>query len=133
MNFLKARWFFKLIIVLFLGLCAVFITNHSVSQEKIIKVGVYDNAPIVFVGKNKKIKGLSIEVLEYIASQENWRATHRLAGKLMVVFGLLLLAGNTFFVNLFLTIWLCVAPLLLPVLYSPYYYFKNEKGQQDLD
>ena len=68
-----------------------------------------------------------------LASQENWRATHRLAGKLMVIFGLLLLLTNSVFTNLWLTIILCIIPLLLPALYSPYYYFKYEKGQQDLD
>lgn len=84
-------------------------------------------------GKTERNFFIGIRLPWTLASQENWRATHRLAGKLMVIFGLLLLVLNTFFVNLWLTILFCTAPLLLPVLYSPYYYFKNEKGHQDLD
>jgi len=84
-------------------------------------------------GKTERNFFLGIRLPWTLASQENWRATHRLAGKLMVLFGVLLLVINSFFVNLWLTIVLCTAPLLLPVLYSPYYYFKYEKGHQDSD
>jgi len=84
-------------------------------------------------GKTERNFFLGIRLPWTLASQENWRATHRLAGKLMVLFGVLLLLVNSFFVNLWLTILLCTAPLLLPFLYSPYYYFKYERGHQDPD
>lgn len=37
------------------------------AREGVIKVGVYDNPPLLFKDDVGKYKGLSIEVLEYIA------------------------------------------------------------------
>ena len=69
--------------------------------------------------------------LGYTAGKSaNWKATHRLAGKLMVVFGLALAVLNTFYVNPWLLLALCIGPLLLPVLYSPWYYFRYEKSAE---
>ena len=84
-------------------------------------------------GKTERNFFIGIRLPWTLASQENWRATHRLAGKLMVLFGLAMLVINSFYVSLWLTIVLCTAPLLLPVFYSPYYFFKYEKGHQDQD
>ena len=42
------------------------------SDGGVIKVGVYDNAPIAFRNAQGKYEGLSIEVLEYIAKMEGW-------------------------------------------------------------
>jgi len=66
-----------------------------------------------------------------LASEENWRATHRLAGKLMVIFGLLLL-GSAFFVqNVVITVVLSTSPLIIPVFYSYFYYARKEKKRAD--
>lgn len=78
-------------------------------------------------GKTERNFFIGIRLPWTLASSANWRITHRLAGKLMVVFGALLAVINTFHVDLGLMIALCVGPLLLPVLYSPYYYFKYEQ------
>ena len=42
------------------------------AREGKVKVGVYDNAPIVFQDKEGNFRGFSLEVLEHIASKENW-------------------------------------------------------------
>jgi uncharacterized membrane protein len=82
-------------------------------------------------GKTERNFFIGIRLPWTLASQENWRVTHRLAGKLMVVFGVILLVSNSIISNLWVTIVLCVAPLVLPVIYSPYYYLKFEKGRSD--
>ncbi|MEZ5492840.1 MAG: SdpI family protein [Gammaproteobacteria bacterium] len=78
-------------------------------------------------GKTERNFFIGIRLPWTIASAANWKVTHRLAGKLMVAFGLVLAVINTFYVNLWLMLALCIGPLLLPVLYSPWYYFKHEK------
>jgi len=63
-----------------------------------------------------------------IASVENWRATHRFAGKLMVVGGATLLISNSVIPNIFLTALLTMGPVLIPILYSFLYYQRNERN-----
>jgi PAS domain S-box-containing protein len=41
--------------------------------ESVIRVGVYDFAPLVFVNEEGKPAGLFVDVLEYVAKQEGWR------------------------------------------------------------
>jgi ABC-type amino acid transport substrate-binding protein len=42
------------------------------AAERSVKVGVFDNAPIVSRNKSGNYNGFSVEVLEHIASDENW-------------------------------------------------------------
>ncbi len=42
------------------------------AREGVVKVGVYNNPPILFKDGNGQYKGLSIEILEHIASKEGW-------------------------------------------------------------
>ncbi len=81
-------------------------------------------------GKTERNFFIGIRLPWTIASAANWKATHRLAGKLMVLFGLVLAVVNTFYVNLGLMLALSIGPLLLPVLYSPWYYFRFEKAAE---
>ncbi|BBO67789.1 hypothetical protein DSCA_17190 [Desulfosarcina alkanivorans] len=39
---------------------------------KTVRVGVYDNKPLVFIDKNGKPKGIFIDLLEHVASEEEW-------------------------------------------------------------
>jgi len=55
--------------------CILFIlllTSSGLADARPVKVGVYDNSPITFRDKNGKFRGLSIEVLEFIAAKEDW-------------------------------------------------------------
>ncbi|MCP3941757.1 MAG: transporter substrate-binding domain-containing protein [Desulfobacteraceae bacterium] len=59
----------------FFNLGIIFIlllTSGESADARPVKVGVYDNAPIVFQDKNKKFSELSVEILEYIAAKEDW-------------------------------------------------------------
>ncbi len=42
------------------------------AREGVVKVGVYNNPPILFKDDTGQYKGLSIEILEHIASKEGW-------------------------------------------------------------
>ncbi len=45
----------------------------SAYAENTLKVGVYDNKPIVFIDNHGKVKGFLIDILEYIAAKEGWQ------------------------------------------------------------
>jgi len=59
---------FLSILFLFIFLCSV-----SVSAEKKIKVGIYQNKPKVFLNNQGKAQGFFIDILDYIASKEGWQ------------------------------------------------------------
>jgi PAS domain S-box-containing protein len=42
-------------------------------EHTVVKIGVYDNAPIVFKNKSGGYSGLSVEILEHIATKEDWK------------------------------------------------------------
>jgi len=63
-----------------------------------------------------------------IASSANWKATHRVAGKVMVVAGLLMLVSNTLAPHFYLTMTTLLVAVFIPVFYSLYYYLRYEKG-----
>ena len=65
-----------------------------------------------------------------LASRTNWKVTHRLAGRLMVVSGLLLFIAASLYPTLIMTILLSASPLLIAAFYSPYYYFKFERPSE---
>lgn len=41
------------------------------AQEKTIKVGVYDNAPKIFMSEKGKAEGIFIDIIEYIAKKRS--------------------------------------------------------------
>lgn len=66
---LTSKFFFLCILVLTSS-----VPNPCYAQEHtVVKIGVYDNAPIVFKDKNGGYSGLAVEILEYIATQEEWK------------------------------------------------------------
>jgi len=42
------------------------------ADDQIVTVGVYENAPKIFVSASGKPEGIFIDIIEYIASQEGW-------------------------------------------------------------
>lgn len=46
--------------------------NPSADAAKIVRVGVYDNKPLVFIDGDGKPKGIFIDLLEHVASKEQW-------------------------------------------------------------
>ena len=46
--------------------------NPSADAAKIVRVGVYDNKPLVFIDDDGKPQGIFIDLLEHVASKEHW-------------------------------------------------------------
>ena len=49
---------------------------HPVQGNEQLRVGVYDNYPMQFVGDDGKVKGFIIDILEYISSREKWEISY---------------------------------------------------------
>ncbi len=63
------KWAVFLSCFFLLQLCA----RSLVYGEHKLKVGIYDNKPLVFTGSDGKAKGFLIDILEYIGSKEGWQ------------------------------------------------------------
>ena len=53
-------------------LLAFFANPISVSAETTIKMGVYQNRPLLFQDNDGGIKGIFADILAYIADEEDW-------------------------------------------------------------
>jgi len=84
-------------------------------------------------GKTERNFFMGLRTPWTLASHANWKATHRFMGRLMVASGLALLLINTFYSNIWITVVLCVGPVLAPVVFSVLYYFRNERGAPEED
>jgi uncharacterized membrane protein len=82
-------------------------------------------------GKTERNFLLGVRTPWAIASAANWKATHRLLGKLMVGFGLVLLVSNFLFSRLEFTVFLCVSSFLIPAVYSLVYYLRFEQSRPE--
>jgi uncharacterized membrane protein len=81
------------------------------------------------LGKTERNFFMGIRVPWTIATEANWRATHRFAGKLMVAFGFALLLLTFFYSSIAVTLSAILIPTLGPVLYSYLYYKRYELGK----
>lgn len=77
-------------------------------------------------GKTERNFFMGVRVPWTIASEANWRATHRFCGKMMVSFGLLLFVLSFVYSSMPVAIVAVLLPTLSPVIYSYLYYQKNE-------
>lgn len=75
-------------------------------------------------GKTERNFFIGLRLPWTIASEANWKATHRLAGKLMVIAGLALVPASFLTSSLLPAIFLIVASAVIPAFYS-YWYFIN--------
>jgi signal transduction histidine kinase len=60
------RWFS----IIFFILCAAI--PFAQADAQIVRVGVYENAPKVFIAENSKPSGIFIDIIEHIAKIEGW-------------------------------------------------------------
>lgn len=60
-----------------LFLTLLFLTTLYADAPKELRVGIYDNAPKIFVDANGKPSGFFVEILDEIAKKENWSLTYR--------------------------------------------------------
>lgn len=84
-------------------------------------------------GKTERNFFMGIRLPWTIASAANWKVTHRLAGTLMVISGIALALISLVYSHGLLTVTLCLAPILIPAIYSPIYYWRYEHSQQSTD
>jgi ABC-type amino acid transport substrate-binding protein len=63
----------KSALLLFCIVIAQLALPHQVAGNEQLRVGVYDNFPMQFVGNDGKVKGFLIDILEYIGSKEKWK------------------------------------------------------------
>ena len=84
-------------------------------------------------GKTERNFFVGLKTPWTIASNLNWKMTHRLAGEMMVVFGLILFISNYWFSHAAVTLVLSLAPVIIAAVYSPYYYLKYERGGESVE
>lgn len=82
-------------------------------------------------GKTERNFFLGLRTPWTLASHANWKATHRLAGKLMVASGAVLAVSTVFWPSIPMMLVLTLTPVLIPVLFSVYYYWVREKEQEE--
>lgn len=58
--------------ILFL-LCITTLSATVTADDLIVKVGVYENEPLIFTDTNGSVKGIYADIIEYIASKEGWK------------------------------------------------------------
>ncbi len=63
-------FFLYLSAIVFLIQC--FVISFAQADDTIVKVGVYENAPKVFISKSGKPSGIFIDIIQYIAKCEGW-------------------------------------------------------------
>lgn len=78
------------------------------------------------MGKTERNFSIGIRVPWTINSEANWKATHRLGGKMMVASGLILLVLSFFYAHILSILFFTLTPVLISVFYSYLYYRKNE-------
>ena len=63
----------KKIIVLFSILLFQYGFSYPVYADSTIKVGIYNNEPLIFIDTDGKGKGIFADIIEYVASKEGWQ------------------------------------------------------------
>jgi len=60
---------------IFLILLAIFFTVelYAADLNTPVKIGIYDDAPLVFIGSGNKPEGIYVDILEKIGAKEGWR------------------------------------------------------------
>lgn len=82
-------------------------------------------------GKTERNLAVGIRLPWTIASEANWKATHRFAGKLMVPFGIGLLAVSFLYTNILIALSFMLFPLVSAAFYSYIYFRKYERNKPD--
>ncbi len=84
-----------------------------------------------FIPKQRRNYTLGIRVSWALNSDDNWNATHRFGGIVMVVCGVLALIATLLSDNILFFIIPIMVAGILPVIYSYLYYVKYEKNKEE--
>ena len=63
----------KNLLILFFLLLFLCNFPDSLYANSTIKIGIYDNEPLIFVDADGRGKGFFAEILEYIGAKEEWK------------------------------------------------------------
>jgi uncharacterized membrane protein len=83
------------------------------------------------IGKTERNFIFGLRLLWTVASAANWRATHRFAGRVMVISGVLLLTLNFYWPSLELNLVLGLSSVVIAPIYSFVFYVKNERSREN--
>jgi two-component system sensor histidine kinase/response regulator len=61
---------------LIMAVCTVLFISSVGAQAREVNVGIYANAPKIFIDKDGKPSGIFVEILDRIALQEDWKLTY---------------------------------------------------------
>ena len=67
----RERFLLGIVIILFAS--AVMISQPVQGANRVVNVGVYENAPKIFISESGQPSGIFIDIIEYIAKSEGWR------------------------------------------------------------
>ena len=59
-----------------LALVSVVCGSMALAESRVVKVGVYENSPKVFTDESGRPSGIFIDLIEYIASEEDWEVQY---------------------------------------------------------
>ncbi|MFO7881316.1 MAG: transporter substrate-binding domain-containing protein [Kosmotogaceae bacterium] len=69
---MRKRFYIKVVLFFLIFLITTFAFGANNSQSRVIRVGVYQNKPKIFMDENGNASGIFVELLESIAKEENW-------------------------------------------------------------
>ncbi|ELR68250.1 hypothetical protein C900_00604 [Fulvivirga imtechensis AK7] len=55
----------------------IIVALASVSAQRTLRVGVYDNYPLAFMDSRGEARGIFIDILKYVAEKEGWRLIYK--------------------------------------------------------
>ncbi len=79
-------------------------------------------------GKMERNFFLGIRTPWTISTEENWKITHRLAARMMVLVGVCLLVVTPYYKNLIMMVVMSASTIVIPAFYSFIYFMKHERN-----
>ena len=70
---LEKRRIMKRFLLLFLIYISQYSFPYAISANSTIRVGIYNNDPLIFADKDGKGKGIFADIIEHVASKEGWQ------------------------------------------------------------
>jgi len=61
---------FSILFLIYISLSSI---PHSISANSTIRVGIYNNDPLIFIAKDGKGKGIFADIIEHVAYKEGWK------------------------------------------------------------
>ena len=103
--------------------------TNSIGVFSVMGFGVFLLISGNVFGKVEKNYMVGIRLPWTLESKENWLATHRFAGKCMVVGGMILVVSAFWLPHFFIGVAVLLSALLIPCFYSFWYYNKFERNK----